>query len=297
MKKVRTKEAAEAILRELPSVRGAFVREDVNGHPREVHILVGPGPEPRLLARDIRDLLEERLGVPVDQRVISIAQLSERIDQIPIEEIAGPRPGEAGHAAANGGDSAGADRAAPAARATGTHSHGAGTTGPDSHGAGTTGASTATAGAPTAAGATVRPAPAAPADATPARLVFEGLESTTRNGRTRVCVRVSWGGNVFEGTAEEIDGGTGRARATAAATLLAATRACEGRMHLELEAASIVHALGRDYVLVSALAISPLLGRRPVPLAGAHPRGDGDEAAALAALQASNRVLTLALRR
>jgi hypothetical protein len=67
-------------------------------------------------------------------------------------------------------------------------------------------------------------------------------------------------------------------------------------MHLELESASVVQAVGRSYVLLSVLAVSPLLGRKPVPLAGAHPAGEGDEAAALAALQATNRVLTLALR-
>jgi hypothetical protein len=72
-----TKEAAEAVLRDLPSVIGAFVREDVHGHPREVHLLVRSGPNPRHLAYDVRELLEERLGVPVDQRVISIAQLAE----------------------------------------------------------------------------------------------------------------------------------------------------------------------------------------------------------------------------
>jgi len=81
MTRVHTKEAAEAVLRELPSVVGAYVREDVYGHPREVHLLVTPGPDTRMLARDIRDLLEERLGVPVDQRVISIAQLSEAPDE------------------------------------------------------------------------------------------------------------------------------------------------------------------------------------------------------------------------
>lgn len=72
-----TKAEAEAVLRELPSVIGAFVREDVYGHPREVHLLVKPGPMARDLARDVRDLLEEKLGVPVDQRVISIAQVAE----------------------------------------------------------------------------------------------------------------------------------------------------------------------------------------------------------------------------
>ena len=61
---------------ELPSVVGAFVREDIYGHPREVHLLIAAGPHPAHFARDVRELLEERLGVPIDQRVISIAQLA-----------------------------------------------------------------------------------------------------------------------------------------------------------------------------------------------------------------------------
>src|SRR5690606_29168224 len=190
MKKVHTKEAAEAILRELPSVRGAFVREDIYGHPREVHVLVGPGPEPRHLARDIRELLEERLGVPVDQRVISIAQLTDRGDQAPIAEQASP--------AMNG---AAPDKAAPAP---------------------------------------------VTCFGTP-RLVFDGMESTVRGGRIETRVRVSWKGKVFEGLAEDLDGGTGRIRAVAAATLRSASEACAGKMHLELESASVVQAIGRSY--------------------------------------------------
>lgn len=76
MKRISTKTAAEAVLRELPSVLGAYVSEDMEGHPREIHLLVKAGPEPGHLARDIRNLLEERLGVPIDQRVISIAQMA-----------------------------------------------------------------------------------------------------------------------------------------------------------------------------------------------------------------------------
>ena len=79
MERIHTKDLAEEVLRELPSVLGAFVREDVNGHPREVHLLIAPGPNVKLLSQDVRELLEERLGVPVDQRVISIAQLAEDI--------------------------------------------------------------------------------------------------------------------------------------------------------------------------------------------------------------------------
>lgn len=77
MKRISTKTAAEAVLRELPSVMGAYVSEDLEGHPREIHLLVKAGPEPGGLARDIRNLLEERLGIPIDQRVISIAQLAQ----------------------------------------------------------------------------------------------------------------------------------------------------------------------------------------------------------------------------
>lgn len=93
MERIHTKEAAESVLRELPSVLGAFVREDVTGHPREVHLLVAPGPNVKLLAQDVRDLLEERLGVPVDQRVISIAQLAEDISELgdtAIEDLTEP---------------------------------------------------------------------------------------------------------------------------------------------------------------------------------------------------------------
>jgi hypothetical protein len=76
MDKPSFKETAESVLRELPSVVGAFVREDAYGHPREIHLLIQPGPEPRHFARDVKDLLEERLGIPIDQRIISIAQLA-----------------------------------------------------------------------------------------------------------------------------------------------------------------------------------------------------------------------------
>lgn len=86
LEKVHTKEAAEALLRELPSVLGAFVREDINGHPREIHLLVGPGPSVKLLAQDVRELLEERLAVAIDHRIISIAQLAE--DVVDIDEEA-----------------------------------------------------------------------------------------------------------------------------------------------------------------------------------------------------------------
>lgn len=67
-------------------------------------------------------------------------------------------------------------------------------------------------------------------------------------------------------------------------------------LSFELDFASLVQALDGDYVLVSALGLSAQLGRRPLPLVGAHPvEGDVESAAALATLKAVNRVLSLAL--
>jgi hypothetical protein len=76
MNRTSIKNTAETVLRELPSVLGAYVSEDTEGNPREVHVLVRAGPDPASLARDLRGLLQERLGIPIDQRVISIAQLA-----------------------------------------------------------------------------------------------------------------------------------------------------------------------------------------------------------------------------
>lgn len=119
MKRISSKATAEAVLRELPSVLGAYVSEDVEGRPREVHLLVRPGPDPASLARDIRGLLEERLGMPVDQRVISIAQLARdpRTDDRADADGGADTDAdglEAALAAAAPGDAALADRAGPA---------------------------------------------------------------------------------------------------------------------------------------------------------------------------------------
>lgn len=240
MKRISTKTAAEAVLRELPSVLGAYVSEDMEGHPREIHLLVRPGPEAGGLARDIRTLLEERLGIDIDQRVISIAQLAEdREPELPVAE----EPVEE-----------------PARRA------------------------------PSGPGAARRP------EAT-GRPVFAGLESTVSSGQVRVSVRLDWQGEIAEGSAEAADTRAGRARAAATATLRSAMDAVWNEdLNFELDFASLVQALDGDYVLVSALGLSPRLGRRPLPLVGAHPvEGDVESAAALATLKAVNRVLSLAL--
>jgi hypothetical protein len=243
------KEAAEAVLRELPSVIGAFVREDVYGHPREVHLLVRAGPNLRHLAYDVRELLEERLGVPIDQRVISIAQLAE-----------GRRPGPILTTAAGLEDEAQSSAALSE---------------PEPEGAAT-------------AVATVAREP---------RVRFEGVTTEAMESRVRVRVALTLEDGEVVGEALGLDTVPARLRAAAAAALQAVDSTCVGRARFEVEHVGVIRAFERDYVLVSVLASSPYLGRRPIPLVGAQPvEHDTESAAALATLKAINRTLSLVLR-
>lgn len=79
------KETAEAVLRAMPSVLGAFVQPDAFGRPREVHLLIEPGPRPREFAEQVRAALESKLRVPIDQRIISIAQVARPREVSPAE--------------------------------------------------------------------------------------------------------------------------------------------------------------------------------------------------------------------
>jgi hypothetical protein len=233
-----TKEAAEAVLRELPSVVGAFVREDAHGYPREVHLLIAPGPKPRHFALDVRSLLEERLGIPIDQRIISIAQLASSADTEP----------------------------APVADIL-----------PLSNAA-----------TPMAA----RPAESRAPHALP-RVRFVAAVSEADGGRVTVTVRLGWEEAEHEGAAVDVDSPGGRARAGALALLRAANHVTREQGTFELDSASLVRVLERDYVIVSTFATSRFLGRRPVSLAGAQPaEEDGPATAgALAALKSVNRLL------
>lgn len=240
MSRISTKAAAESVLRELPSVLGAYVSEDLEGYPREIHLLVRHGPDPASLARDIRALLEERLGIPIDQRVISIAQLAPEPE---VEEVL--------------------QGAAPAQRPARTGREESRSERPVS---------------------------------LESRPVFSGLESTVSGGHMEVGVRLQWRGEESLGTARAVDTPVGRARAAAAATLRSAVQAAWNEaLSLELDFASVVQALEGEYILVSVLGMSGHLGRRPLPLVGAHPvESDVETAASLATLKAVNRILTIA---
>lgn len=282
--KAGTKATAEAALRELPSVLGAFVQEDINGHPREVHLLVGPGQNPRDLALDVRSLLQSRLGIHVDQRVISIAQLSNEFDRMPAESMA---EGAAGQSAIVTEISLPEDAPSSVSATDSSMVESVSTM-----------ESPATA---SAAPSISRPATSprsAPVGTrrTIPRVIYQGLESSTREGRVEVRVRLAWQDQEYIGEEGELDGGLGRIRAAAIATLNAAEKVCSGQIRFDLESASTTSALGREYILISAHAASPILGRRPLTLIGAQPlEFDSETTAALATLQAINRILPLAL--
>jgi len=267
------KEAAEAVLRELPSVVGAFVKEDVYGQPREIHLLVRPGPDPRYLAHDVRELLEERLGIPVDQRVISIAQLA-AADPAAVPPARTARPAES--AAAPG----------PGSGAAATGHTGAPERPGGDLGSGAADVPAAVPGSTSTAGADVDP-----------RVRFVGVETQARDARVLVRAKLRSGSRELLGESTELEGLIGRARGGAAAALQAVNGAAELQGRFELENVSVVRVQDRDYVLVSAYASSPYLGRRPLSLAGAHPvELDAESAGALAALKAVNRVVALMLR-
>jgi hypothetical protein len=83
------KHTAETVLRELPGVVGAFVQPDAFGHPREIHLLIKPGPQPREFAQHVRSVLESRLRIPIDKRIISIAQLADENTAVSPDDDAG----------------------------------------------------------------------------------------------------------------------------------------------------------------------------------------------------------------
>ena len=227
-----TKAEAEAVLRELPSVLGAFVREDVYGHPREVHLLVKSGTVPRDLARDVRDMLEERLGVPVDQRVISIAQVAEN-GGTTLSEALGPE-------------------------------------------------------------ADARDGTATPP--APKRVSLVRMESTRTLGWIETKALVKRGEAEFEGSAREVESPGGAARAGARAIAAALSNACAPSLRVDVSSVSLLNAFDREQALVALTAASPLFGRAARTLVGAHPvEADATEAAALAVLKATNRVVELAL--
>ena len=58
-------------------VRSATIVGSPVGHILEVHVGALPGRNPKQIARDVESMIVAKLGMPIDHRKISVAQVDE----------------------------------------------------------------------------------------------------------------------------------------------------------------------------------------------------------------------------
>lgn len=231
-------EDAERLIGALAGVVSAHIVTDGAGRMLEIHVLASPELHPKQVVRNVESALSAGLGIQVDRRIVSVAQIR----------------------TANGG----------AAR-------------PSTGDAAQTGDTVQTTKRPDTA---ERPAPAPAADPSSDRLEYIRYESHRDEERCqcRVLLRSVEGEVTGSGVGPDTAGG--RAEAAARAVFDALGQARPG-LRLELGGAVISQSRGRSFVIISAHVLQD---RTTVPLAGAAVLSRSpEEAAILAALQASNR--------
>jgi hypothetical protein len=212
------------------------------GAIEEIHVIASDALHPKQVVRNVESALRAGLGLQVDRRVISIAQLE-------------------AHAGANGGSIGTLTLVPPPEDAP----------------------------APAEAAAAVAPRPGSDGG----RFRFVGYDSQMQAGRGALC-RVTLQGKAGEFQGEGTGAATPLGRAEAGArALFAALGAALGSATggaLALAGVELVSTHGQTYVLVAAHARA---GRERVSLTGLAPlQRSPEEAAILAALQASNRWAT-----
>lgn len=230
---------AERLLASLAGVVSAHVVTDSTGRFAEIHILSSPDLHPKQVVRNVESALSAGLGIEVDRRIVSVAQIRTPLTNGTVHPESGPKVAIA------------ADPAPQHAGALDTE-----------------------------------PGNAVKADEPVDRLEFVRFRSR-RDAEQCVCeVVLRARDEEVVGTGRGPDTTGGRAEAAARAVFDALDRARRD-VRLELEGAVISSASGREYVIVSAHALSH---RTMIPLAGAAALvRSAEEAAILAALQASNR--------
>jgi hypothetical protein len=215
---------AERLLTALAGVVSARAVADDVGRICEIHILASPDLHPKQIVRNVESALSAGLGVVVDRRIVSVAQL-----RASAGESYAPAQNKASRAAAR---------------------------------------------------ETVK---------RDDRLVYVQFEaSSTSSLDTRCNVTLRRGEQDITGSASGVNTVQGRADAAARAVFDALQQGGEG---LGLEGTTMVETHGKSYVLVSARAV---LGRTARILTGvAAVQRSPEEAAILAALQATNRLAEL----
>lgn len=238
-------EDAEQLIGALSGVVSAHIVTDGTGRMVEIHVLARPNLHPKQVVRNVESALSAGLGIHVDRRIVSVAQI--RATQ------------------SNGGANG--------------HATSAGTAGATAASADTTG---------TSAPASDREDP--PSSPTPGpsedRLEYVRYESHRDEELCRCQVVLRSAKDEVIGSGSGPDTATGRAEAAARA-VFAALGLAQPTLRVELEGAVLSQSRGRNFVIVSAHVVRD---RENVPLAGAAILNRSpEEAAILAALQASNR--------
>ena len=240
----------ERLLRSLAGIVSAKVVSDTLGRVGEIHVLASDRLHPKQVVRNVESALSAGLGIVIDRRVVSVAQI--RVDEYRAQLEAGLNPWPLQQAAT--GLPAAPRRAATAVPPVAARS-------PE----------------------TDEPLPLPGED----RYVFVGYDVRNQTNRETVChVTIARGREHYTGSGTGPSTVQGRVQA-AARGLFAALRTARDVEDLLIETACVVEAHGRSYVLLSAQAVS---GRRTEPLTGiAVLQRSPEEAAVLAGLQAVNR--------
>lgn len=206
----------ERLLASLTGVVSAHVVPGPEGTLREIHILASPELHPKQVVRNVESALSAGLGIQIDRRIVSVAQV--RPDTVLADPPPAPPPTPA---------------ASPIA----------GTTEPRTHAYPVPGAASP-----------ARTPRSAPADLS--RVVFRGYDVRLDAARRATCrVTLRSGPDDFSGEGHGPDTIRGRAEAAALATF-AALAACRGPDRLGLEGVAVLDAHGRSFVLVAARALN-----------------------------------------
>lgn len=263
----------EQLLTSLAGIVSARTVTGTSGQLEEIHILATADLQPKQIVRNVESALSAGLGIKIDRRIVSVAQL---------------RTGAAEEIRAASGARADQDAVEPGWAEVAAELYGAGAAPEPIHANAAPEQSQAS--DPEAmAQATYRTAaPAAPesAAASSDRVVFVRHDIAVDSNRTVSCTVVfRLGDDEFTGHGNGFDSPQGRAEAAARAVFdaFATSRSAD---RLGLEGVAIVDTPSQMCVLVVARSLD---GRRKPSLTGAAPiRDSTEEAAILAALQATN---------
>jgi hypothetical protein len=246
----------DALLSSLAGVLSAHVVRGPGGRLVEIHILSSAALHPKQMVRNVESALRAGLGIDVDRRIISVAQV-----RTPETE----RPSSNGeHPAAKAADSAPSPAPSPAPAGSEPEAVG-----------------------PVPGWVEAEPeSPEAGPETARGRLEFVRYHSRRQDGRCTCQVVLRDDSDEVTGTGSGPDTAAGRAEAAARA-VLDAIRQARPELRLELDGTTLTSSRGRTFVIAAAQLLRE---RDALRLAGAATMTRSpEEAAILATLQATNR--------